>query len=79
MNEGDSDDEWYAPEPFGWRGVVISTGAIVITAITLHYIGWGQVKPPSRFKILQWQPMQDSIQWCHIARFYFDGKIWRCL
>ena len=33
----EEDDEWYAPEPYGVKGELISVVGIIIVAVFIHY------------------------------------------
>jgi len=74
----EEDDEWYEPEPWGWKGNTITAVALVASAVALHFTGWWQPKPPTQFIVKQWQPMKNSLQYCHVARFYYNGRVWVC-
>jgi len=75
----EDDMEFHDIPLWGWRGNTTTACVIVVCAIALYFTGWWKPKPAVAIEVRQWQPMKGSLQACHVARFYYDGRMWRCV
>ncbi len=73
------EDEWYAPPDWGRRNDIIAFVSIVATAVLLHFVVYPKLPKPVTGQIVtQWQ-IPGTKTYCHPARLYYSGTVWRCV
>ena len=59
----------------GWSTLAV----IIALALAIKFIVQPMLpRPPTGMFVGQWRNPGTN-QWCHVARLYYDGNLWRCV